>query len=250
MKRVVPLVFVVMMLLLTACSNGNKDDIVSHDDINISSDACVSNNFDLTSENFDDYTDGQANAVKQLEYYIENYHYSKQKLVETLKPGTGIYGDFTQEDIDFAIENCTVDWYEQAMLAAESWFKSSNPCSYESMVTILVEYKLFTQEQAEIGAQKIDWNDQALKYAKNYVDMHSVSYKGLLSALERDKFTPEQATFAADNCGADWKHEALEISPDLIKRGASTYDKLIDLLTDSGFTDEEAKYAADNSKFK
>ncbi len=201
-----------------------------------------------SDDKYSGYTEGQANAMKEIEFHIEKQFLSKQKILESVKPETATYGPFTYEDLVFAVDNYGVDWVEQATAAAEAWLEYG-PKSYESVVKILVEDKLFTQEEAEQGAAKIDWNEQALKYAQNYVENNSVSYIALIGVLERDNFTTEQATYAADNCGADWKEEALEISHDLIKRGSLNYNQLIDMLTDAGFTAEEAKYAADNSEF-
>lgn len=49
-----------------------------------------------------------------------------------------------------------------------------------------------------------DWNAEAVECAKNYLEMTSFSRQGLIDQLSSeygDKFTVEQATYAADQVG-------------------------------------------------
>lgn len=50
----------------------------------------------------------------------------------------------------------------------------------------------------------VDWNEQAAKAAKNYLDMTSFSRKGLIEQLSSDAgdgYTKEQATYGVDKAG-------------------------------------------------
>ena len=44
--------------------------------------------------------------------------------------------------------------------------------------------------------------------ARDYLDFTAFSHSGLIDQLEYEGFTTEDATWAADNCGADWMEQA------------------------------------------
>ena len=68
----------------------------------------------------------------------------------------------------------------------------------------------YTVEQATAAVQaiedagEVDWNEQAVKAGQSYLDMKGFSRDGLIQQLSSeygDKFTVEQATYAADQLG-------------------------------------------------
>ena len=61
-----------------------------------------------------------------------------------------------------------------------------------------------TVDNASLGEKN------ALRSAKNYLSIMAFSYSGLIRQLEFEKYTTEEATYAADNCGADWNEQALK----------------------------------------
>lgn len=86
----------------------------------------------------------------------------------------------------------------------------------------------------------------ALETALSYLRHSSFSYEGLIDQLEYEKHSIEDATFAADNCGADWNSEALESAKSYIDHSDFSYEGLIDQLEYEEFTVDQAKYGADN----
>ena len=50
----------------------------------------------------------------------------------------------------------------------------------------------------------------ALRKAHDYLNYTAFSYTGLIGQLEYEGFTTEEATRAADNCGADWNELAVK----------------------------------------
>lgn len=86
----------------------------------------------------------------------------------------------------------------------------------------------------------------ALKSAKNYVSLMNFSYSGLIDQLEFEGYSSEDATWAADNCGADWYEEALGSAKSYVNLMAFSYSGLIDQLEYEGYTAEQASYGADN----
>lgn len=86
----------------------------------------------------------------------------------------------------------------------------------------------------------------ALASAKSYLRFTAFSYHGLIGQLEYEGYTTEEATFAADNCGADWNEQALLSAKNYLNVTAFSYTGLIDQLEYEKFTTEQATYGADN----
>lgn len=49
----------------------------------------------------------------------------------------------------------------------------------------------------------------ALESAKQYLNTMAFSYSGLIDQLEFEGYSTDEATYAADNCGANWKEQAV-----------------------------------------
>jgi hypothetical protein len=86
----------------------------------------------------------------------------------------------------------------------------------------------------------------AIKSAKQYLSFSPYSYLGIIEQLEFDKYTHEDAVYAADNCGADWRAQALKSAKRYIEYSAFSNSGLIYQLEYEKFTSEQAKYGADN----
>lgn len=84
----------------------------------------------------------------------------------------------------------------------------------------------------------------ALQSAKNYLSFSAFSYDGLIHQLEYEKYSHEDAVFAADNCGADWFEQAAKSAKNYLGFTAFSKDGLIDQLMYEGFTMEQAEYGA------
>ena len=76
-----------------------------------------------------------------------------------------------------------------------------------------------------------------------YLDAMAFSYDGLVEQLMFEKFTAEQAAYAADNCGADWNEQAAKCAENYLKAQPYSRQGLIDQLTVDGFTQEQTAYA-------
>ena len=84
----------------------------------------------------------------------------------------------------------------------------------------------------------------ALKTAQSYLNISAFSYTGLIDQLEYEKYSVEEATYAADNCGADWNEQAAKCAQNYIDLTSFSRDGLIDQLIYEGFTQEQAEYGA------
>lgn len=86
----------------------------------------------------------------------------------------------------------------------------------------------------------------ALKKAKSYLNYTAFSYTGLIEQLEYEKFSTEDATYGADNCGADWNEQAAKKAAKYLDYTAFSRDGLIEQLEYEGFTQEQAIYGVDS----
>ena len=87
----------------------------------------------------------------------------------------------------------------------------------------------------------------ALAKAESYLRSSAFSYSGLIDQLEYSGFTPEQAKYGADRCGANWKEEAAEKAKSYLRTFPDwTRSKLKSQLEYCGFTSSEATYGVDH----
>ncbi len=89
----------------------------------------------------------------------------------------------------------------------------------------------------------------ALKTAKAYLSYTSFSYTGLIKQLEYEKYSSEDAKYAADNCGADWNEQAAKMAKSYLDYSSFSRDSLITQLEYEGFTNAQAVYGAESSGY-
>lgn len=87
----------------------------------------------------------------------------------------------------------------------------------------------------------------ALKSAESYLRSSAFSYTGLIEQLEYEGFSNEDATYAADHCGADWKEQAVKSAESYLKYSSFSKSGLIDQLEFEGFTHEQAVYGVEQA---
>ena len=79
--------------------------------------------------------------------------------------------------------------------------------------------------------------------------MSGFSYTGLIGQLEYEKFTTEQATYGAENCGADWNEQAAIKAESYLDNSSFSKDSLIEQLEYEGFTHEQAVYGVEKNGY-
>ncbi|AUX81849.1 superinfection exclusion [Gordonia phage Brandonk123] len=96
-------------------------------------------------------TVSQTQALQSAEQYLAYVGgFSRAELIDQL-----VYEDFSRADAEWAVDNVTVDWFEQAEKSAADYIEFVGGFSYQELVDQLV-YEQFTQEQAEHGAKSVD----------------------------------------------------------------------------------------------
>lgn len=86
----------------------------------------------------------------------------------------------------------------------------------------------------------------ALGRASSYLDMGGFSYSSLVEQLEFEGFSHDDATFAADHCGADWMNQAEQKASSYMSFMNFSRSGLIEQLEFEGFTAEQASHGADS----
>lgn len=84
----------------------------------------------------------------------------------------------------------------------------------------------------------------ALSMAADYLNYSAFSYSGLIEQLKYEQFSEEDATYAADNCGADWNEQAAIMAQQYLDYSSFSRGSLIDQLKYEGFTQEQAEHGA------
>lgn len=87
----------------------------------------------------------------------------------------------------------------------------------------------------------------ALRSAESYLSFSSFSYTGLIDQLKYEGYTQEEATYAADNCGADWNEQAVASAKSYLSLMAFSRSGLIEQLEYEGFTHDQAVYGVDKA---
>ena len=143
------------------------------------------------------------------------------------------------------MENCGVDWMEQALKAANFQLERS-AYSYQGLLESL-EREGFTTSEATYAVENCgaDWMEQALRAANHCLKYSSYSYQRLLRRLENDGFTTSEATYAVENCGADWMEQAIKYAERELEYSSDhSYKYIVASLKYAGFTNEQAEYGA------
>lgn len=82
----------------------------------------------------------------------------------------------------------------------------------------------------------------ALRTAREYLNISAFSYTGLIHQLEYEGYLTEEATYAADNCNANWNEQAAKSAKEYLDISSFSRQGLIDQLIYEGYTQEQAEY--------
>lgn len=85
----------------------------------------------------------------------------------------------------------------------------------------------------------------AIRKAKDYLELMAFSKSRLKRQLEHDGFSEEDSEYAVERIDVDWKEQAYKKGQSYLDIMAFSRDKLIKQLEHDGFTKEEAIYALD-----
>lgn len=126
--------------------------------------------------------------------------------------------------------------------------KAQNEESAENKANELNVFEKDTSKDTDVHVATMGERN-ALSKAKDYLEFMEFSYTGLISQLEYEKYSREEAVYAADNCGADWNEQAAKKAKTYLEFMSFSKDGLIEQLEFEGFTHEQAIYGAEQNGY-
>jgi hypothetical protein len=83
----------------------------------------------------------------------------------------------------------------------------------------------------------------ALKSAKNYLSFSGFSKTGLITQLEFEGYSNDEAVYAVENVVVDWNEQAVRSAENYLDFSSFSRDGLITQLKFEGYTQEQAEFA-------
>lgn len=178
-------------------------------------------NFDAGIKNFD--------SVCKSCIEILNINIGADKLMKDLK-----------SDQIIIEQNFSFDLSEDGLIILSSGGKSTISESED----LDHDWRIENNNAGQSNSQLTVGQENALRSAKNYLDYYAFSRNGLISQLEYEGFSSEDATYAVDNCGADWNEQAVKKAQDYVNMMSFSRSGLIEQLQYEGFSADQAEYGA------
>jgi malate/lactate dehydrogenase len=85
---------------------------------------------------------------------------------------------------------------------------------------------------------------QAVRMAKQYLEVSAFSLNGLIKQLKYSGFSTRDATYGASHAGANWMKQAVRMAKEYLKVSPFSRQGMIDQLKYSGFTHAQALHGA------
>lgn len=99
------------------------------------------------------------------------------------------------------------------------------------------------KEEPKVSVGKVN----ALLSAESYLATIPFSKKGLIKQLKFEKFSTEEAEYAANNVNADWMDQAVLTAQNYLDTMPFSKKELIKQLEFEGFTKSQAKHGAEEA---
>lgn len=156
---------------------------------------------------------GEKNAVHAAISYLNYTAFSRDGLINQLSSeyGEGYTKDEAIFAVDFLEEHSLVDWKEQAIRSANSYLDYTAFSRTGLIKQLSSEYgEMFSEEDATAAVNyleesgSVNWKEQAVKSAKNYLQFSSFSRSELIRQLSSEYgegFTTEEAEYAVSQVG-------------------------------------------------
>lgn len=125
---------------------------------------------------------------------------------------------------------------------------TSNKAKVKTSTDDISQYRVY-QSGTLTPAAETTGQKNALRMAKDYLAYSAFSYNSLVSQLEYEKFSHDDAVYAVDNCGANWNEHAAKCAKQYLDYSAFSRDSLIEQLEYEGFTHEQAVYGVEQNGY-
>lgn len=149
--------------------------------------------------------------------------------------GIVTFGFLTREKDQYADEY-------NAILESIDIIDNTSETTTEKSTTESTTEKVTTEKTTQKDTTPTTGEINALNSAYDYLDYSAFSRSGLIEQLEYEGYTNDEATYAADNCGADWNEQAVKSAQEYLDYGSFSKIRLIEQLEHEGFTKAQATY--------
>ena len=206
MKKIIPIIIIVLIVIIIAISCGSGDD----EEKATNTDTNTTTTEEATEPDKPEMTMAQENSYGSAKDYIDNGAFSKQGLLQQL---TSEYGEgYEKKDARFAIKllekNREVNWKEEAAESAREYL-DNGAFSKQGLLQQLTSDsgEGFTEKQARYAIKliekngEVNWKEEAVESAREYLDNDSFSKQGLFEQLTSEYgegFTEKQARYAVE----------------------------------------------------
>lgn len=195
-------------------------------------------------------------AEETTGYRIEQFDYSTSELNSNRSFYEQVSEDYVEEmnarGFDISSTEIRKDEFVASLENSEyKIFIHYNLKNGDARINIACEESGGTDKNSSSGGKSVPTfgMTNALNSANAYLDVMAFSYSGLIEQLEYEGYTNDEATYAADNCGADWYRQAARSAKEYLETMSFSRQSLIEQLQYEGFTYEQAVYGVEQSGY-
>lgn len=165
------------------------------------------------------------------------------------------YNGFTEDEIQFGIDNAVDNWVEHAATGIESYLENSYGFSKSEIAEELRNWGFSDLDINQAFEElDVDWNKHTLRHAERLLESSQGISRAELHDRLNDRFTGlderENVQYAMDNIDVDWNQQAVNRGYALVNSRYTTYSYygVYEELVRSpiSFTHEQAEYAIQN----
>lgn len=181
--------------------------------------------------NDDDSDNDTSTPSKCFIYLLSNNNKTSFISMILIQPNEGLKYDYENE-FDNIVDNVVVNDKKE-----EEEQSNTNLTTSSSSSTTTPSTNSNASTPSPTTGEK-----NALRTAREYLNISAFSYTGLIHQLEYEGYSTEEATYAADNCNANWNEQAAKSAKEYLDISSFSRQGLIDQLIYEGYTQEQAEY--------
>lgn len=181
--------------------------------------------------NDDDSDNDTSTPSKCFIYLLSNNNKTSFISMILIQPNEGLKYDYENE-FDNIVDNVVVNDKKE-----EEEQSNTNSTTSSSSSTTTPSTSSNVSTPSPTTGEK-----NALRTAREYLNISAFSYSGLIHQLEYEGYSTEEATYAADNCNANWNEQAAKSAKEYLDVSSFSRQELINQLIYEGYTQEQAEY--------
>lgn len=180
--------------------------------------------------------DGEENndAADLFYYFVPNNRRTSFIILMMIQPKGHLKYNYESE-FDEIVRNISINDEKDEQNSENASSSSSNSSSSPTTTTPSTNSNASTPSPTT-------GEKNALRTAREYLNISAFSYTGLIKQLEYEGYSTEEATYAADNCNANWNEQAAKSAKEYLSVMSFSRQGLIEQLIFDGFTQEQAEY--------